>query len=148
MPFDAGIEGPVRLPGRNSVRRRVDEQVALAEVPAGVAALFRRLAGLDEFEVLHGGQQTVLNYRGQGIGGMDRVGVHGYLSKALVVGSARDAVRRLGFQYERMRTTGTAYREHSWWQVDLVSGLEVFEAGLLEVKSVVDAVLDADSRST
>jgi hypothetical protein len=129
------------LPGRNTVREKQDEQLALTKLPAAARALIEDLQARAEYEVLHGKQQTVLNYRGQGIGGIDRANTHGYLSQVLAVGSARDRIRALGFQLEKMPSPGEAYKNHKWWQVDIAHGTDAFAQGLREFEGVVDREL-------
>jgi hypothetical protein len=97
---DTRDEGPwaerPKLPGRNSVKRKVEAPAAFAKMSPAVQELVRGLEARPEYEVVHGGSQTVLNYQGQGIGGIDREHSHGYLSQVLAVGSARDRIRALG----------------------------------------------------
>ena len=134
-----------KMPGRNTVRRRVDAPVALLQLSPAIGALVESLTSRTEYEVLHGAMQTVLNYRGHGIGGINRPDASGYLSQALAVGSAYDRIRQLGFQLERMPSPGTAFRDHKWWQIDLVAHLTSFDQGLKEFERVVDRELARDT---
>jgi hypothetical protein len=142
---DSRDQGPwaerPKLPGRNTVKRKVDEYLAFAKMSPAVQALVRNLKTRSEYEVLHGGSQTVLNYRGQGIGGINREDSRGYLSQVLAVGTARDRIRALGFQLEKMPSPGEAYKNHKWWEVDLAQGVDAFADGLKEFEGVVDREL-------
>jgi hypothetical protein len=135
-----GAEG-LKLPGRNTVKRKVDEREALAELSAQVRDLVRRLRARQDYEVLHGASQTVFNYRGQGIGGIDRGKSHGYLSQVFAVGSVRDRIRALGFQFKKMPSPGDAYKNHGWWQIDLPDSVDAFAGGLTAFEAVVDQEL-------
>ena len=115
--------------------------MAYGQLPQGAVELLLDLEGRASFVVKHGKNETLICYRGKGLGGIDRIAGHAFISKTATTYEVARWLGQLGFSFETMpRSPGSAYADHTWYQIDLTK-LSAFESALTEIAKLIDLQL-------
>jgi hypothetical protein len=121
------------------------ESVALGQVPQAVVALLEAVSSRTGFTVKHGKNETLICYRGKGLGGIDRINGHAFISKTATTYEVVKWLGQLGFSFKKMpRSPGSAYADHTWYECDL-SNVTAFETALTEIAKLMDLQLGSRS---
>lgn len=145
---EADLVGPRRgariLHGGGSkrgLRNLVENAEAYKEMPAAVAGVLRAWEADSRFDVVSGGMQTTVWYRGIKLGGVNRQhrGGVAYLAEGVAISAEYErAIERAGFR--RMeKTQAGSHHVHVWWETPWTN-LDGFQAGFREARAVVDRV--------